>query len=514
MAVYIFNLLVGYVIGGVDHVQGYRVLLLKDFPHPVKYIFTNVPRRREIYLYKNLGISVDQMLSMHQYFLDNCTLEATENAKDKAVELKDRLQCSDIIYQDEEIKLFKDGYVVVTILLNKMNPKNFFEINYFCQAKLVRTEFYTKGIIYANYYVTAQSDNGLYAKVVRRTFYDKNGSVAYEQIWRGDEERYLFPDGRMYTKAQFELEFIKRLNLNLSEKDIVFLDYGTEYESFAQVLFQFGGKARIMVFFHSGHYFDKWEDPGYHLYLSWEYLYWFKYSNRIDTMLVSTPEQKVELIEKLEEYKRSVPNVEVIPVSGLDQLRYPIQERKRYSLITVSRIHPRKKIDWIIRSIIKAHKKNPNIFIDIYGENEGKHYYQYLQDIVSSNNAQSYVRFMGYMDVTEAYRDYEVYISASLRETFGLSLMEAVGSGTAMIGLDVKYGNRLFIQPEKNGYLIDYDRKYAEGDDSKLIDDMAEKIVEIFADEERLERFHRASYEIGKGFSTRLIEKKWKDLLM
>lgn len=299
----------------------------------------------------------------------------------------------------------------------------------------------------------------------------------------------------------------------MSEKDIVFLDRGINGIDL-QPLFQYGGKAHIMVFFHSGHYFEKWEDPRHYLYLNWEYFYWFKYSNKIDTMIVSTHGQKEELIAKLKEYKCSVPNIEVIPVVGLDQLRYPGKERKRYSLITVSRLDSRKRIDWIIKSVIKAHRKNPNIFIDIYGGSENENYFQYLQDIVSENNAQSYVRFMGYKDVTEVYKDYEVYISASLWETLGLSLMEAVGSGVAMIGLDVKYGNRLFIQPEKNGYLIDYNREYVEGDDSKLINDMAEKIVEIFSDEERLEEFHRASYEIAKGFSTSLIEKKWKDLLV
>ena len=511
MAVYVFNLLVGCGIGGIDHAQGYRASLLKDFSHPVKFIFTNVPRSHEVNLYKHLGISVEQMLSMHQYFSDNRTLEATENADDKATELKDRLHCSDISYVGEEIKLIKDGYVVAAILLEKTNPKKFFAINYFCQKNLIRTEVYAKGITYANYYVTAKSGDGLYAKLVRRTFYNKNGFVAYDQIWKGDKERYIFPDGRTYTRLQFVAEFVKQLNL--SEKDIIFLDYGTEYEFFVQPLFQFGGKARIMMFFHSGHYFEKWEDPEHFLYFNHFYLYYLKYSNQIDTIVVSTQGQKEELIEKLKEYNCGVPNVEVIPVSGLDQLRYPQRERKRHSLITVSRIHPRKKIDWIIRSVIKAHEKNPNISIDIYGEGDFN-YYQYLQDIISSHDAQSYIRFMGYKDVTEVYKDYEVYISASLWETFGISLMEAVGSGTAMIGLDVKYGNRLFIQSEKNGYLIDYDRKYAEGDDSKLIDDMAEKIVEIFADEERLKKFHRASYGIAGDFSTKLIAKKWEDLLM
>ena len=179
------------------------------------------------------------------------------------------------------------------------------------------------------------------------------------------------------------------------------------------------------MFFHSGHYFEKGEEIGPFLHLNYIYFYYFKYSNRIDTIVVSTQRQKEELIAKLKEFKCSVPNVEVIPVSGLDQLRYSKQERKRHSLITVSRIDQRKKIDWIIKSIIKAHETNPNIFIDIYGSGEFD-YYQYLQDIVSKNNAQSYVHFMGYMDVTEVYKEYEVYISASLRETFGLSLMEPV----------------------------------------------------------------------------------------
>ena len=49
--------------------------------------------------------------------------------------------------------------------------------------------------------------------------------------------------------------------------------------------------------------------------------------------------------------------------------------------------------------------------------------------------------------MTEIYKNYEVYVSASLLETLGLSIMEAVGSGMALIGLNVKYGNQVFIHP-------------------------------------------------------------------
>ena len=56
-----------------------------------------MPRRDDIRLYKQIGINVEQMLSMHLYFSGNRTLEAIENADDKATELKHKLHCSDII---------------------------------------------------------------------------------------------------------------------------------------------------------------------------------------------------------------------------------------------------------------------------------------------------------------------------------------------------------------------------------------------------------------------------------
>lgn len=510
MAIYIFNLLGGHVISGVEHAQGYRASLLRDSPNPVKFVFTELPERRDIDRYKSVGISEEQMLSMHQNFLDSRTLELSAKADDILAQLKETLQYTEIKYQDTEVKLLKDGYVVAAILLENADRTKFYAVRYFNKTRLIRTEFYTRGLAYVNYYVTAKTDGRLYAKIVRRAFYNNDGSVAYEQIWRGEKEWYIFPNGRRYTKSQLVGEFVKELDL--SEKDIVFLDRGAQFD-FVQPLFQFGGKARFMTFFHSGHYFEKGEDPWYYLYLNCQYFYWFKYSHRIDTMIVSTQQQKEELTQKLREYGCSVPNIEVIPVSGIEQLRYPETERKRYSLVSVSRINPRKKIDWIIRGVIKAHQKNPNIFIDIYGDKEDD-YFQYLQNIVSANQAQAYVRFKGYMDVTEIYKDYEVYLSASLGETLGLSLMEAAASGVAMIGLDVKYGNRLFIQHGKNGYLIEYNQEYIEGDDSKLIDDMAEKIVEIFADEERLNKFHKASYEIAADFSAEIIADKWRNLLI
>ena len=247
MSVFIFDLVVGYAPGGLEHAQGYRALALKDFSYPVKFVFTELPGRKEISLYKTLGMDVKQMLSMHRFFTDNSTLEVTVKTDDKLIGLKNSLNYTDVKYQDTEIMLIKDGFVIASILLEESDKEFCYAIHYYNRTRLIRTEFYATGLAYVDYYVTAKSDRGLYAKIARRTFYNHNGSVAYDQIFKGKEELYIFPNNRICTKSEFAAEFVK--NLHLSEKDIVFLDRGSQCD-FVQPLFQFGKKARFMTFFH------------------------------------------------------------------------------------------------------------------------------------------------------------------------------------------------------------------------------------------------------------------------
>ncbi len=509
MSVYIFSLLAGYVFGGVDTAQGYRARIFKSIPYPVKYIFESLPRRKDITRYGNIGIESEQMLCMHQCFTGNSTLKLYGKTEDKLEELRKCLRCTGVEHRENEIRLIRNGVIIASILLDEEDKNLYYGIHYFNRSKLIRTEIYTDGISYSDYYVTANSSRGAYAKLVRRTFYNIDGEAVYDQIFEGDREWYLFPDGRCYTKQEFFAAFIQKLNLK--ENDIILLDRPASFD-LLQPIFQFKGMAKLVVIIHSGHFYEKGEDP-YDLYLNKEYYYCSKYSEMIHTMVVSTEEQKHELAEKLQECGCTVPEIKVIPAGGIDGLRYPEIRRRPFSMISVSRIHRRKKVEWIIKSVIKAHQKNSNISVDIYGEGVDKDYFQYLYSIVLKNEAQSYIRFMGWADVAEVYKNYEVYITASLWETLGLSLMEAVASGIAMIGLDVKYGNRLFIQPGKNGYLVEFNADYVDGDDDKLTDAIADRIVDIFSDEEYLEECHYNSYEIAKKFIPEIMVEKWKNLL-
>lgn len=106
-----------------------------------------------------------------------------------------------------------------------------------------------------------------------------------------------------------------------------------------------------------------------------------------------------------------------------------------------------------------------------------------------------------------------MFASFSLWETFGLSLMEAVGDGLAMVGLDVRYGNRLFIHQDENGYLVDFDIETDFQNKDKLCERTAAAIVKIFEDDDRLKKFHENSYMIAEEYKEHVIESKWMQLI-
>ena len=93
----------------------------------------------------------------------------------------------------------------------------------------------------------------------------------------------------------------------------------------------------------------------------------------------------------------------------------------------------------------------PELSFDIYGKGgeEGK-----LRSLIDELGAADYIHLKGHANLEKIYKNYEVYLSASTSEGFGLTLMEAIGSGLPIIGFDVPYGNQTFVTEGENGYLI------------------------------------------------------------
>ena len=89
-------------------------------------------------------------------------------------------------------------------------------------------------------------------------------------------------------------------------------------------------------------------------------------------------------------------------------------------------------MDLAIRAVALANEKGGDIEFSIFWT-----WYRVRQFGKSYPRirAQEYIHLMGYADLTAQYLKHSIYLTTSLSETFGLTLMEATGAGLAMVGL-------------------------------------------------------------------------------
>ena len=165
-----------------------------------------------------------------------------------------------------------------------------------------------------------------------------------------------------------------------------------------------------------------------------------------------------------------------------------------------------KNIDLVIDAVVEARKQITDLTLDIYGEGYKE---AELKEQIEKKHCSSYVTLCGHQKLDEVYQRYEAYISASTGETFGITLLEAVGSGLPIIGFDVRYGNQVFIEDEKNGYRILW--KYGMHKDEH-IKNLAKGIIQLFT-EDNVKKFREQSYKKAQLYSTEEIEKRWKKIL-
>ena len=498
MSVYVFNLLVGFSPNGIDNAQGYREKMFDQIGLDSKYVFTEFPDMRDIMLYKNVGIPIHKMINPHLKLTGRDCFKFTDNTESMIQKVQADMNVSEMVRLENSIQFWNNGYLMCEIHTLPFDQSRFYKVLYFKENCLLKKEFYS------DYYITAKNEHGnLYAKIVKRSFYKENREICLEQI--GDD--YFFNNGKKLNSYDLLNLFFDLLELD--ETDTLILDRAFNL-NFNNVIFEKRLPCKKIGVIHSGHYFEPNQSP-YALYLNYQYYYWFKYSKYIDSFIVSTESQKNDLINVLTKYEYYVPKIEVIPVGAIEGLRVS-NNRKHESILTASRIVKGKRIDLLIRAVIEAHKIDGDISLDIYGEDDSSLQSELMQ-IIQNNNASDYVQFMGFQCLDEVYQNYELYITTSNFETFGLTLLEATSSGCALIGLNVPYGNTTFIENGKNGYLIDYNYDCTKEYENELVKHIASRIIDVFANQKNLNEFMEYSYKIANEFLETKISEKWRKML-
>lgn len=494
--IYNFNLGIGWASSGVEYAQAYRANLFRSIGREAKFIFTDMFLKDNIqHMAENIGFLDSEVIWLYTFFTDCKTSPVTFTLK----MLEKTFGNRNFSASREEMKVKysfpgTNTYYVAYLVNNSENRVH--RVEMVSNGCLVRKDYYTYCRIYSEYYAPLDNKAHLY----HRRFFNEDGSVAYEEITDNETVMYQFPDRLICSKEELVGYMVSRLNL--TKKDVVIIDRTT---GIGQAIMQNAEPAKIGIIIHADHFSEGGTDEETILWNNY-YEYAFSQREHVRFYVTSTDVQNRLLKQQFKKYMGANPRVVTIPVGSLDELKVPDKDRRRHALITASRLASEKHVDWIIEAVAAACEKVPDISLDIYGKGGEE---ERLREQIKRLHCEENVRLCGQQNLKEIYKDYEAYLSGSTSEGFGLSLMEAIGSGLPIIGFDVRYGNPNFVDEGKNGYLIPVHDKMEK---QERIEKLAECIVRLFTEAD-LESFHKHSYEKAKTYLTTEVEKKWKNIL-
>ncbi|PFG79263.1 accessory Sec system glycosyltransferase GtfA [Lactococcus lactis] len=495
MTIYNFNLGIGWASSGVEYAQAYRANIFRKNKQEAKFIFTDLFHENIQAMTQNIGFEDHEIIWLYQYYTNlkirpsSYTVEELESQFSSSPSDTKRtlgMITYTFLSVNSQMNVFltKDGQFV---------SKTETIIN----GNLVKRDYYSYVKVFSEYFKPVDHQ----ARLFQRRFFNEDGSVAYEELNNGKESLYLFEDRTIYSFEALLADFMKQLQL--TTQDLVIIDRSS---TIGPEILRGRGVSKVGVVIHADH-FSEPETNDERILWNNHYEYVFKNSKHIDFFITATPLQKERLASQFKKYKNENLKIYTIPVGSLDKLRDTRKKRKGSALITASRLATEKHIDWIIEAVVKARLTIRDLSLDIYGEG-GE--YVYLSTLINEKKASQFIRLMGQKDLKDIYKYYPTYISGSTSEGFGLTLMEAVGSGLGMIGFDVRYGNPTFIKEGKNGFLVPYEKNNAKAN----IDHLYQGILKTFMCKQTRDKnaFRVQSYEVAKPYLTEIIQRKWLEL--
>mgnify|MGYP006076721225 CR=1 FL=1 len=172
-------------------------------------------------------------------------------------------------------------------------------------------------------------------------------------------------------------------------------------------------------------------------------------------------------------------NSEIVPFGVNVNLFKDKNLNKDYSVITIGVVKGLEKIygvDTLVNSLIKLRARGyNNLRLVVVGDGSEMENYR---NLVNSNNVSDFVKFTGYVRndlVPDFYNKFDLAVIPSLRESFGLSLLEAMSSEVPVIASRISGFTEV-----ANDDIITYF-------DPGSVEDLVQKIAEYIADKDSAE---------------------------
>lgn len=496
---------------GIEHAQLKRAQLFRDHGELFKLVFREWNPRLHFYL-NEVGVVDKEILGMFDYFQNALDVES------KVLHVEDLdFGVEGLVYEKETDH---HRYIV------KKKEQLIARVSYFTDDDNERVSVVEMFDGYSNLYRVDNYDfRGFVSLVQNYTPDNKIGSeLWYDIAGRPVIETYNRIDGQnRYRKTGWRLTFGKEVYVfsNIDELTLHFFnllneEYWNDDDPNVFVLdrnhlgdwsiFQLKRPAYTVFHLHNSHAGDA-QDP-MHSVMNNFYEYGLTNANHYDAIVSATKKQTKDVKARFNPTSKlfTIP-VGVVPNKVFEEERVPVSDRDPHSVLVTARVAPEKRIDHIIRAIGIAHKQVPDITLDFYGyvdsrnDNEAQ---KKIDAAIKEYHLEKFVHQYDYaLDVAAVQKKAQIYGLASVMEGFNLSLMEAISHGMVGLTYDVNYGPNELIVDGENGYVLPYDG----------IQEMADKLVELFTDDQKLQKMSDRSYELAERYSEENVWKAWKSLL-
>ncbi len=158
-------------------------------------------------------------------------------------------------------------------------------------------------------------------------------------------------------------------------------------------------------------------------------------------------------------------------------------------LLTVGRMDPEKRLDFIVDAFEILSKRVPNAHLVFAGDGGSR---KGLEEKVSGANVKDRIHFLGMVnrpDLPDILHDATVFLSASTTEVHPISVIEAIASGKPLVAVKDEAFEGM-IDNDQNGYLTPLD-----------IQIYADTLADLLVDREKLERFGKHSMLLSEKYS-------------
>jgi glycosyltransferase involved in cell wall biosynthesis len=184
-----------------------------------------------------------------------------------------------------------------------------------------------------------------------------------------------------------------------------------------------------------------------------------------DKILQVNPFQKEWMIKEYKILKKKIaflPNgipkesFKIVPTNKKQKFAIKYRIENKFIISYLGRIQQYKGLDQIIRVLPKIKKICPNVCFIAIGKDSGD--VNRLKDLASELDVRENILFTGEVSEEEKYALLdlsEIFVFPSEWEAFGISVLEAMARGNAVISTKTE-GGLYLIKEKENGYLFEY----------------------------------------------------------